>query len=409
MTCGLIPDNPLSDYEGTPEEALARVYALEPRAAAGTTFTYTDVGYIVLAEMVRAVDGRPIDVFAAEEVFVPLGMTDTGFRPDPERAARCAPTEEREGRWMRGEVHDPRAWALGGVAGHAGLFSTAADLSRWCRAILAGGSLDGARVLAPASVAAMTRPRWLADGTGGRALGFDVDTGYSSARGAVFPRGASFGHTGFTGTSLWLDPGSAAYVILLTNRVHPDGEGKVVGLRRAVASAVARALHPARAEPAVLTGVDVLARGGFRVLAGRRVGLISNVTGRDRSGARTADVLAAAEEVDLVALFSPEHGFQARLEGAVDDARDAATGLAILSLYGETRRPTAEMLAGIDTLVFDIQDVGTRFYTYASTLGHAMQAAAEHGARVVVLDRPNPITGTRVAGRAAASQHPESP
>ncbi|MCP3917874.1 MAG: DUF1343 domain-containing protein [bacterium] len=394
---GLIPDNSLSDYADGPAQAWERICALEPRAEPGTSFTYTDVGFIVLAALVKAVDGRALDAFAREELFEPLGMGDTTFRPGPELAARCAPTERREGRWMQGEVHDPRAFALGGVAGHAGLFSTADDLARYCQAILAGGELGGARVLTRSTVDEMTRPRWLPDRTGGRGLGFDFDTRYSSARGS-FPRGTTFGHTGFTGTSFWLDPRTGSYVVLLSSRVHPDGSGNVIELRRAVASAVASALRPRHAPGPVRTGCDVLADEDAARFAGATAGLITNVTGQTREGRSTIDVLARSEHVQLAKIFSPEHGYFAALEGDVDHATDPATGLPVYSLYGDTRKPTAEMLAGIDTLVFDIQDVGTRFYTYMTTLGYAMEAAAEHGVRVVVLDRPNPITGVLTGG-----------
>lgn len=256
-------------------------------------------------------------------------------------------------------------------------------------------------MLTPATVEAMTRADWLPDGGGGRALGLDVDTAYSSARGDVFPRGTSFGHTGFTGTSFWIDPESGVYVILLAHRVHPDGGGKVVALRRAVATAVGRALLPEEELAGVRTGADVLAAGGCARLAGRRVGVITNHTGRTRDGRSTVDVLRDAPGVELAAIFTPEHGYRAELEGDVASGVDPTTGLPLHSLYGETRRPTAEMLAGLDTLVFDLQGAGVRFYTYATTLGHAMEAAGAHGVGVCVLDRPDPLGGTRVAGPCA--------
>jgi uncharacterized protein YbbC (DUF1343 family) len=302
---------------------------------------------------------------------------------------------------MRGEVHDPRAYALGGVAGHAGLFSTAEDLARWCRMLLAGGTLDGRRILSASSAAAMLRPTWLADGSGGRTLGLDADTGYSSARGDVFPRGASAGHTGFTGTSLWLDPETSGYVILLASRLHPAGEGSVRELRRSVATAAALALRPTHEAGGVLTGADVLARESRDRLSGRHVALITNTTGRTREGERTVDLIARSGGAELVCLMTPEHGFHAALDGAVADGVDESTGLPVYSLYGETQRPTAAMLEGVDTLVFDVQDAGVRFYTYATTLGYVMEAAAEHGLDVVVLDRPNPIGFLPVAGPCA--------
>ena len=149
----------------------------------------------------------------------------------------------------------------------------------------------------------------------------------------------------------------------------------------------------------VLTGIDVLQRNGFRALAGRNIGLITNHTGIDRSGISNIQLLHDASEVNLVVLFSPEHGLFGKLDvPLIDDAEDLSTGIRVFSLYGNTRVPTSDMLKNIDTLVFDIQDIGTRFYTYISTMGHAMQAAADKGKRFVVLDRPNPINGITVAG-----------
>ena len=149
----------------------------------------------------------------------------------------------------------------------------------------------------------------------------------------------------------------------------------------------------------VLTGIDVLERDGFRDLSGQRIGLITNHTGLTRDGRSTVRVLHDARNVELVRIFSPEHGPRGQLDTAtVGDSIEERSGIAIVSLYGEHRRPTAGMLSGVDTLVFDIQDIGTRFYTYISTMGNAMLAAAEHGKRFVVLDRPNPINGVAVAG-----------
>jgi uncharacterized protein YbbC (DUF1343 family) len=151
--------------------------------------------------------------------------------------------------------------------------------------------------------------------------------------------------------------------------------------------------------PGVLTGIDVLEKKAFKALEGKRVGLITNHTGRTRSGKSTAQVLASAANVKLTALFSPEHGFEGKLDvSKIGDTKDATTGLKVYSLYGETRKPTKAMLDDIDVLVFDIQDIGARFYTYVSTMGEAMHAAAEHGKEFMVLDRPNPINGVDLAG-----------
>ncbi|PYQ64501.1 MAG: hypothetical protein DMF54_14165, partial [Acidobacteria bacterium] len=425
---GLAADDPIELYTGTKEEIFSRKYRLPLESPAGARFRYSDAGYEVLGELVGKVAGMPLDEFAEKNVFEPLGMTDTHFRPlatsrflgermgltDASRTplSRIAPTERRDDRWLRGEVHDPRAFAVGGVAGHAGLFSTADDLSRYCRMILAGGRLGKTRILSPLGVEAMTRPRFFGDESL-RALGWDVATAYSRNRGDLFPPG-SFGHTGFTGTSLWLDPSSGTYVVFLSSRLHPDGKGDVGRLRGIVSTIAAAAIGddtrraarrlsarlPIRRE--VLAGVDVLAADGFRQLAGKRIGLVTNATGRARDGRSTIEVLASEEArkagVKLVRLFSPEHGILSDSEAKVEDQVDPTTRLPIRSLYGEERRPRAGDVEGLDALVFDVQDVGARFYTYIATLRSVLEEAAKARVPVVVLDRPDPIRGSVVEG-----------
>jgi uncharacterized protein YbbC (DUF1343 family)/CubicO group peptidase (beta-lactamase class C family) len=425
---GFAPDDPIELYAGTPEEIFARKYREPLESPPGTRFRYSDVGYEVLGELVRRVSGVPLDEFAEREIFRPLGMKDSHFRPlatsrflgdrtglaDPLRPAlsRVAPTERRDGHWLRGEVHDPRAYALGGVAGHAGLFSTADDLSRWCRMILDGGRLGSTRILSPLGVEAMTRPRFYGD-SDLRALAFDVSTAYSRNRGDLFPPG-SFGHTGFTGTSFWIDPSSGVYVVFLSNRLHPEGKGDVTRLRGLVASIAASALTddtrrqarrlesraPLRRE--VLAGVDVLAAEGFRAIAGKRVGLVTNATGRARDGRSTIDVLTSEEAkkagVKLVRLFSPEHGIRSDADAPVADQVDPTTGLTIHSLYGERRRPKPGELEGLDALLLDVQDVGTRFYTYVTTGAYLLPEVARAKIPLVVLDRPDPISGAAIEG-----------
>jgi uncharacterized protein YbbC (DUF1343 family) len=327
---------------------------------------------------------------------------------------------------LRGVVHDPTARRMGGVAGHAGLFSTAADLSRFCRMVLGGGALGGVRILSPLTVVKMSSPATPASMASVRGLGWDLDTSYSSNRGELFPIG-SFGHTGFTGTSLWLDPATKTYVILLSNRVHPDGKGDATPLRARVATIVASALRQLPDDAALrrerwtgtdfgaagsasrraddpdgrtLTGIDVLRADGFKLLKGKRVGLVTNHSGRARDGEATIDLIASAKEVTLVALFSPEHGIRGVLDENVESAKDEKTGLPIYSLYGATTRPTAEMLQGIDALVIDLQDIGARFYTYTTTMAYAMEEAAKRKISVLVLDRPNPVTGVSIEGPA---------
>ena len=388
---GLIADNPLVDYGGGRDEARTRICALEPLAVPGDEFRYSDVGFILLGWIVEQVDGRSLGRFCLEEIFVPLGMQDTGFLPSADSWKRCAPTAVWGDHWLRGEVHDPRARALGGVAGHAGLFSTATDLGRWCRMLLAGGALEGTRILSTDTVARMLRPSWLPDGTGGRALGLDADSVYSSPRGDLFPRGRSFGHSGFTGPSLWFDQDSEVYVVFLCSRLHPHPDQSVIGLRRRISSAVAAAFVDPAEAPVVLTGADVLARNGCASLVGQRLGLLTHSSGRLRSGERTLDLLAGHRELDLVRVFTPEHGLTSNVEGHVPDGRDRRHGVSIRSLYGEQRRPEDADLADLDLVVVDLQDVGVRFYTYATTVGYVMEACARTDTAMLILDRPNPI------------------
>ena len=434
---GLRPDLELSDdsWRST-GEAIRRACEEVPTSAPGRRFVYSDINFFVLAEVVSRVAGMPFDRFVQERIAKPLGMVDTTFNPPAALRPRIAPTEmctpygwpcDGPGQVMlRGIVHDPTARRMGGVAGHAGLFSTAADLARYCRMILNGGTLGNSRIMSPLTVLKMTSPATPAGMASVRGLGWDIDSSYSSNRGELFPVG-SFGHTGFTGTSLWIDPVTRTYVILLTNRVHPDGKGDATPVRARVATAVAAALgtlpdesvlraqrwngielSPAGAVPRredeaggrTLAGVDVLRADGFALLKGKKVGLITNHTGRARTGEATIDLLASAGGLTLVALFSPEHGIRGILDADVQTSKDERTGLPIYSLYGATMRPTDEMLRGIDTLVIDLQDIGARFYTYTTTVGYVLEEAAKRKLAVVVLDRPNPVNGTQIEGPA---------
>ena len=391
------------------DEGIRRAAAETPRNAPGTIFRYSDVNFILLGEVVHRVSGMMLDEFAKKQVFEPLGMRDTGFRPMASRpmpSPRIAPTQTIEdGEMLRGMVHDPTSRRMGGVAGHAGLFTTVDDLVKFARAVLDG--------FFPAGMTGMQSPAGIAVR---RAGGFDMDSGYSRPRGN-FPIG-SFGHTGWTGGFLWIDPFSKTFYVFLSNRVHPDGKGSVTALQRDLGTLVSEAVRgfdfanapgalPRRPGGGVRfivggadaqNGIDYLSANGFEPLKGLRLGLITNHTGIDRSGNPAIDLLRGAPGVNLVALFSPEHGIRGEADEKIGDDRDAVTGLPIYSLYGERRKPSPEQLANVDALVFDIQDIGARFYTYISTLGLALEAASESGKKFFVLDRVNPIGGTIVEG-----------
>ncbi|MFZ3340911.1 MAG: exo-beta-N-acetylmuramidase NamZ domain-containing protein [Terriglobales bacterium] len=441
----------LVHYSGLPEDldlakkwegkdtAYYMAFEDAPARPPGSAFVYSDVNFIVLGALVERLSGETLDEYAANHIFGPLGMKITRFLPPASWLSRIAPTEEDEDHHLlRGVVHDPTARRMGGVAGHAGMFSTADDLATFAQALLDGGR----GVLTSATIAKMTAPQQPVNGTVLRGFGWDIDSPFSTNRGELLPVG-SFGHTGFTGTSLWIDPTTETYIVLLTNAVHmnaiPGNEkGSAVSLRTKVATAVAAALalEPSEAEKmreatitgynemqsaarklsarngTVMTGIDVLEETSFAALrpalhpakgdAPRRVGLLTNQTGLDAKGRRTIDVLAGVPGISLDTIFSPEHGATGTLDTTdVKNQKDQTTGITVYSLYGgkdSARRPSLDVLKRLDAVVIDLADAGVRFYTYETTMGYFLEAAAKVGIEVVVLDRPNPITGSFVEG-----------
>jgi uncharacterized protein YbbC (DUF1343 family) len=403
-------------------------FAERPEDAPGSKFSYSDVDFIVLGALVERVSGEGLDEYAARHIFARLKMMHTRFVPPVAWRAKIAPTQYDENEHMlRGVVHDPTARRMGGVAGQAGLFSTGDDLAKFAQALLNGGG----GILSAQSVEKMTRPEQPPSAPVLRGFGWDIDSPFSSNRGDLLPVGG-YGHTGFTGTSMWIDPTTETYIILLTNAVHPRGKGNAIALRSKVATAVAAALLLSTSEQEALrwqsitgyneaqsaarrmgtrngtvkNGIDVLETHGFDVLqvAGRkkRVGLLTNQTGVDAEGQRTIDVLVHAQGVSLEAIFSPEHGVTGTLDTTdINSSKDATTGVPVYSVYGATdaaRRPSLDVVKNLDAVVIDLQDAGVRFYTYETTLGYFLEAAHKAGIEVIVLDRPNPITGSFVQG-----------
>jgi uncharacterized protein YbbC (DUF1343 family)/CubicO group peptidase (beta-lactamase class C family) len=428
---GMAPDLDLKSAWSGREMAYKMAMSEKPINPPGSQFVYSDINFETLGFLVEKISGQALNEYASANIFVPLGMKHTRFLPPREWVSHIAPTQyDEQGQMLRGVVHDPTARRMGGVAGHAGLFSTADDM-----ALFAEDLLSGFTVLSQSAVDKMTSPEQPPSAAALRGLGWDIDSPFSTNRGELLPVG-SFGHTGFTGTSLWIDPVTDTYIILLTNAVHPRGGKSTVSLRSKVATAVVEALDltvneqdrmrmarltgynelmPASHRIAarngdVETGIDVLEAHSFRELHANinhpvRVGLVTNQTGVNARGERTADVLARAAGLKLAAIFSPEHGIAGRLDTtAISNSEDAATGVPIWSVYGDTeakRRPSSPSLEGVDVLVFDIQDIGTRFYTYETTLGYFLEAAAKANKEIVVLDRPNPIGGAFVQGPVA--------
>ena len=462
---GFAPDFDLREKWTGRDGMLNALYKEKLRQPSGTKFVYSDINFIVLGEIVRqfsrGVDFLTgLDGFSELQVFDELRMSNTRFNnignlteKDKSFIYKTAPTENIKGqnsylgskfegddktgdKILRGQVHDPTAFRMGGVAGHAGLFSTGDDLARFCQMLLNGGILDGKRVLSAQTIARMTAPIVVSEDGATRGLGWDMNTAFSSNRGELFPLG-SFGHTGFTGTSIWIDRVSQTFVVFMSNRVHPDGKGDVTPLRAKVATVAASAIEDTPIEAfrlaediyysqvaaqrlnwsrqslagrnarapsnvTVLNGIDVLEKENFKSLENLKIGLVTNQTGKDLSGAATIDVLKNAPNVKLTALFSPEHGIRGELDQeGIKDSIDAKSGLPVYSLYGETRRPKPEQLKDLDAIVYDIQDIGARFYTYTATLKNVLEEAAKAGKPVYILDRPNPINGVDVEGAIA--------
>jgi uncharacterized protein YbbC (DUF1343 family)/CubicO group peptidase (beta-lactamase class C family) len=425
---GLAPDLDLTTpWEGK-QTAYQLAFVMPPETTPGSVWVYSDINFIMLGAVVEKVSGETLDSYAEKHIFSPLKMTHTRFLPPKSWHSKIAPTQYDENEHMlRGVVHDPTSRRMGGVAGHAGLFSTADDLAKFAQTLLNGG--DG--ILSPLMVQKMTQPEQPPQAPVLRGFGWDIDSPFSSNRGDLFPVG-SFGHTGFTGTSIWIDPTTETYVILLTNAVHPRGKGNAIGLRVKVATEIAASLNLSPSEKdelrwesitgyneaesaerrmsarngTVKTGLDVLEDHGFDVLkraqGKTRVGLVTNQTGVDSNGKRTIDVLAQAPGVELDAIFSPEHGVAGALDTTdISNSKDAATGVPIHSVYGATdaaRHPPEDGLKNLDAIVFDVQDAGVRFYTYETTLGYFLEAAAKAGIDMIVLDRPDPVTGSFVQG-----------
>jgi uncharacterized protein YbbC (DUF1343 family)/CubicO group peptidase (beta-lactamase class C family) len=429
---GLDPDLDLKiKWEGK-QTAYQMAWAETPVDPPGSKFSYSDINFIVLGEIVERVSGETLDEYATRHIFAPLKMLHTRYLPPTARRGgwieKIAPTQYDENEHMlRGVVHDPTARRMGGVAGHAGVFSTADDLAKFAQALLNGGN----GILSAMSVEKMTRPEQPPSAPVLRGFGWDIDSPFSSNRGDLLPVGG-YGHTGFTGTSMWIDPTTKTYIILLTNAVHPRGKSNAIALRSKVATALAAAMPLTTSEKEALrwqsitgyneaqsaarrmssrngsvkNGIDVLEQHGFDVLqvTGRKkkIGLVTNQTGIDGDGRRTIDVLAQAPGVSLDAIFSPEHGVTGTLDTTdVANSKDAATGIPVYSVYGAKdamRRPPPDVMKTLDAVVFDIQDAGVRFYTYETTLGYFLEGAAQAGVEMIVLDRPDPITGAFVQG-----------
>ncbi len=419
---GLPPDLLLVPRWSGYETGIQKALTVTPIALPGARFIYSDINFNLMAEIVRRVSGQSVADFARDHIYRPLQMNETGFHPAAALISRIAPTEldEDTHQPMRGVVDDPTARYMGGIAGDAGLFTTADDLAKYAAMLLGAGQFKGVRIFDPATVKKFTEPASPADQPILRGLGWDIDSPFSSNRGELYPIG-SFGHTGYTGTSLWMDPTTNSFVIVLTNVVHPKHGNSLTSFRSRIATVVAArygmtmpnsvsltgygetitsaGVHRVIARNALTqTGLDVLEQQGFAELKGKRIGLITNHTGLDHQGSRNVDLMLAAG-VHVTRLFSPEHGLSGTQDAAVKSSRDRKTGLPVISLYEpRQRRISSQQMRDLDAVVFDIADVGARFYTYSCTMLYALESSAQAKKPFYVLDRPDPITGTHVEG-----------
>jgi SSS family transporter len=573
---GLPEDVDLKDDWGLAKpdkaEGLRRAMAAVPYGPPGVTFKYSDINFITLGDLVETISGERLDGYAREHIFDPLLMAHTAYHPfdsscGPEKrlGAAVEPGEKptgrigmvcRPGTWspygldavtaptahddegtaqsnpdfdhiLRGVVHDPTTRRMGGVAGHAGVFSTVDDMAKFAQALLDKLTKNtGPFPLTQATLKLATSPNEPATaattatiftqdgqttkGVASHGLGWDINTAFSRPRGTIFPiatreHPGSFGHTGFTGTSLWIDPTSDTYVILLSNAIHPRGAPPISHLRGEVATAAAKALgltapppedrHSERSAaesknpegaraptdaqtisdserepdlcslPYVIcdsfgapnrqrmvalahvertsakgsnsgqltshvspqtaradmghpnsagdtrTGIDVLEATNFEALKALaaqhnhhlRIGLLANQSSLDSHGRRTIDILAqAGPEIELRTLFAPEHGLLAHQDTEhLSAEQDPATHIPVISLYGpkgSDKRPKQADLKQLDAVVIDLQDAGTRFWTYETLTGYFLEACAQAKIPLIVLDRPNPIGGAAVEG-----------
>jgi uncharacterized protein YbbC (DUF1343 family)/CubicO group peptidase (beta-lactamase class C family) len=451
---GLPPDLPLAQPWHGKQAAYDLAFAIAPLRPPGVRFQYSDINFIVLGALVEKISGMSLDQYALTHVFQPMGLKYSRFLPPQSWIPRIAPTQWEHGIaasgnpdshtfpgdvMLRGVVHDPTSRRMGGVAGHAGLFMDADDLSVYAQNLL--NRLYGKPSTFPLSrrvLEKMVAPEQPATGVALRGFGWDIDSPFSSNRGTLFPVGG-FGHTGFTGTSIWFDPTSDSYLIILTNAVHPNGPTNILSMRSRIADATAVALgiHADGGALAahitgyneslsgmrrwvarngdVQTGMDVLESDHFAELAALaqkhgghlRLGILTNQTGVDAQGRRTIDILdhdaaAAVPGLRLTTIFSPEHGISGSVDHpGIPNSTDAATGLPIVSLYGSTaaqRHPPLSVMRNLDAVVIDLQDAGVRYYTYETVLRYFLEAAPKTGTEIVVLDRPDPINGAFVQG-----------
>ena len=357
----------------------------------GLLWRYSDIGFMILGRIIEHVTGQTLDRFCEDAIFKPLHMTDTVFNPSETMRARCAPTERCtwRNRLVHGEVHDENASAAGGISGHAGLFSTASDLAVFCRAFMRGELVSEATLDEISAKGQVPSYPW-------QGLGWLVDPWESRTTGFL-PSRHALGHTGWTGTSMWMDLRRGNFAVLLSNTCHPGRGGRDNRtLRSTFHRSVARELYPRKAN--THAGLDRLLNERFHVLRNaNRIALLTNHAVVDELGRHILDVFDLGAAHKLHILYGPEHGIRGNYEAGANVPSEEGN-VPVVSLYGERKRPSRTELAEIDLFVVDLQDIGSRYYTYMATMRECMAACAEAKKPVLVLDRPNPLGGVVLEG-----------
>ncbi len=358
----------------------------------GTEHLYSDFGFMLLGYIVEIISDTGFDEYCRRNIFLPLNMNTTFFRVPEKNKSICAPTEKCNwrNRVIRGEVHDEHAYALGGVAGHAGLFSTAEDLSRFCRGLISGVFLEKDVIEEMSTCRVIHNYPW-------QVLGWKTDPFWESIEGQL-PFRSALGHTGFTGTCLWWDRKTGYYAILLSNSCHPSRVKRDNRkLRKTFFNSAALLIRPQKMN--VHCGIDVLMRDDFKPLRNSSIALFTNVSATNVEGRSTLEILSSSDKVKLKYIFSAEHGLKLDEEAGHAEQQKQWEGIQLIDIYlNISDIQWQKVLGAVDWVLADIQDIGSRYYTYIYSLSQLMRICSKYKKKLMVLDRPNPLGGEIIEG-----------
>ncbi len=358
----------------------------------GTEHLYSDFGFMLLSHIVEIISGEHFDQFCKKNIFLKLNMNTTFFNVPEKYKNRCAPTEKCiwRNKIIRGEVHDEHAYAMGGVAGHAGLFSTAEDLSRFCRGLLKEIILEKDVIQEMSTSKIIPNYPW-------QVLGWKTDPFWDSIEGQL-PFRSALGHTGFTGTSLWWDRNSGYYAILLSNSCHPSRKTRDNRkLRKTFYNSVAVMIAPEKIN--VHFGIDVLLRDDFKLIKNSSVALFTNTSAKNIEGITTLEIFLTTKNIKVKYIFSAEHGLHLTEEAGESDKDKKWENIELINIYDDRKDiDWQKVFRQIDWIVVDIQDIGSRYYTYTYSLLRLMRLCSRYNKKIMVLDRPNPLGGEIIEG-----------